>query len=94
MNIKEAFGLALKKTRNSEKLTQEDFSEVSSRTYISSLERGKKSITIEKLDQISKSLNIHPITLLSLTYLNYDKNLNVENLVSHIHQQLKKLSNH
>lgn len=84
MDIKKAFGLALKKVRNSKVLTQEDFSEVSSRTYISSLERGKKSITLEKLDEIAKVLEIHPLALLSLTYLIYDENLNPNDLINQL----------
>lgn len=48
MDIKQAFALALKTVRKDRGLTQEDFSETSSRTYISTLERGKKSITLEK----------------------------------------------
>ncbi len=33
---------------------------VSSRTYLSTLERGGKSPTIEKLDAIAKRMDIHP----------------------------------
>jgi transcriptional regulator with XRE-family HTH domain len=69
MEIKEAFASALKQARKARGLTQEDFSDVSSRTYISTLERGIKSPTIEKIDALSKALGIHPLTLLTLTYM-------------------------
>ncbi len=49
MELKQAFGQALKQLRMSQGLTQEDFSDVSSRTYLSTLERGLKSPTIDKL---------------------------------------------
>ena len=69
MSSKEAFARALKLARDSKGLTQEDFSDVSSRTYISSLERALKSPTLEKIDMIADTLRIHPLTLLTLSYL-------------------------
>jgi transcriptional regulator with XRE-family HTH domain len=69
MSLTKDFGKALKKARIARKLTQEDFSDVSSRTYMSSLERGIKSPTIEKLDSLSRQMNFHPVTLLTLAYL-------------------------
>ena len=49
-------------------LTQEDFGLVSSRTYLSGLERGLKSPTLGKLEQIASVMQVHPLTLLALTY--------------------------
>ena len=91
MDIKKAFGLALKKARKSKLLTLEDFSEVSNRTYISSLERGKKSITLEKLEEISETLKMHPISVLCLTYLIYDENQSIENFTNLLNQELSHL---
>lgn len=73
MDIKVAFGLALKKARDAKNLTQEDFGIVSSRTYVSTVERGLKSITIDKLEDFSHVLNVHPLTLLSLAYILNDE---------------------
>lgn len=42
---------------------------VSSRTYISSLERGLKVPTVNKVDSLASVLGIHPLTLLALSYL-------------------------
>lgn len=92
MDIKKAFGLALKKARKSKLLTQEDFSEVSSRTYISSLERGKKSITLEKLEEISETLKMHPISVMCLTYLIYDENQSIDNFINLLNQELSHLT--
>lgn len=69
MNIKKSLGLAIQTSRKVKKITQEDFSEISSRTYISTLERGLYSPTIEKVDAIAKVIGIHPLTLLTLSYL-------------------------
>ena len=68
MEIKQAFGKALQVCRKHKGLTQEDFSEVSSRTYLSTLERGLKSPTLEKIDEIARVLEIHPLTLLVTAY--------------------------
>ena len=91
MNINEAFGSALKKARKSKNKTQEDFGIVSSRTYISSLERGLKSITIEKLEEISEVIGIHPLTLLCHAYLLKDNEVDVTTLIEMIQIEEKLL---
>lgn len=68
MELKNAFGKILNWVRVRGGYTQEDFSTVSSRTYISTLERGRYSPTLEKLDDISSVLKIHPVTLLIGSY--------------------------
>jgi len=69
MKIRHAFAQALKKSRKAHGLTQEDFSEVSSRTYLSTLERGKKSPTLDKINVLSQTIGIHYLSLLTLAYL-------------------------
>lgn len=69
MELNVAFGEALKRIRNARGKTQEDFSDVSSRTYVSTLERGLKSPTLDKLSEISGVLEIHPLTLVAAAYL-------------------------
>jgi transcriptional regulator with XRE-family HTH domain len=68
MVVKNRFGKALKTIRTINKHTQEDFSLVSSRTYISSLERELKSPTLEKVDLLAKALGVHPMTIITLSY--------------------------
>jgi transcriptional regulator with XRE-family HTH domain len=59
---------ALKRARRARGLSQEAFSDVSGRTYLSALERGIKSPTLSKITAICKVLSIHPLTLLTLSY--------------------------
>lgn len=59
---------AMKAVRDARALSQEDFGLVSSRTYMSTVERGLKSPTLGKLEQIASVMQIHPLTLLALTY--------------------------
>jgi hypothetical protein len=49
-------------------LSQEAFSDVSSRTYMSTLERDLKSPTIHKLAELCEVMEVHPLTLLTLAY--------------------------
>ena len=59
---------ALKTIRAARGLSQEAFSDVSSRTYMSSLERGLKSPTLNKLAELCEVMEVHPLTLLALAY--------------------------
>lgn len=54
----------IRAARKSRKLSQEDFALISSRTYLSSLERGLKSPTIDKLDELAIVLGMTPAALL------------------------------
>lgn len=69
MEVRNSFSKALRLVRHRQGLTQEDFSMVSSRTYVSMLERAATSPTLEKLDDLCKVLDVHPVTLLAITYL-------------------------
>lgn len=68
MASKNSFPAALRIVRKARELSQEAFSDVSSRTYVSSLERGLKSPTLTKLTELCEVLDIHPMTLLTLSY--------------------------
>ena len=59
---------ALKTVRKARGLSQEAFSDVSSRTYMSTLERDLKSPTLSKLAELCEVMEIHPLTLLTLAY--------------------------
>lgn len=64
-----AFHAALKRARLDRGLTQEEFDLVSSRTYISMLERNLRTPTLEKIDDLADTLGLHPLTLIALAYL-------------------------
>ena len=92
MDIKEAFASALKQARNVRGLTQEDFSDVSSRTYISTLERGLKSPTIDKINVLAKVIGVHPLSLLTLAYLTEANDSTPKKLLARIESDLKLLN--
>jgi transcriptional regulator with XRE-family HTH domain len=92
MELNTAFGLALKRIRTQQGITQEDFSSVSSRTYLSTLERGLKGPTIEKLEQLAGVLNVHPATILISAYLTKDGEESYQELIKRIGAELKAIS--
>lgn len=91
MNIRQAFALALRKTRKARGLTQEDFSIVSSRTYLSTLERGMKSPTLDKVQELADTLKVHPLTLLTLAYSNMEGDRGLPSLLDKIKLEIMVL---
>ncbi len=91
MNIRLAFAKSLREIRKGKKLTQEDFATISSRTYISSLERGEKVPTIEKVDSLAKGMKVHPLTLLTLTYIKAGNYKDVEELFRKVRSELSTI---
>ncbi|PPC97260.1 MAG: transcriptional regulator [Methylotenera sp.] len=91
MDIKKSLGLAIQRSRKARKITQEDFSEVSSRTYVSTLERGLYSPTVEKVDAIAKVIGIHPLTLLTLSYLIESNDTDSTKILNQIQIELNQL---
>lgn len=81
---------ALKTIRKARGLSQEAFSDVSSRTYLSTLERGLKSPTLSKLAALCDVMGIHPLTLLTLAYAG-NKEQNIARLLAQIQSELARL---
>lgn len=63
------FSKALRTARAAHGTPQDAFDLVSSRTYVSALERGLKSPTLPKIDELAGVLAIHPLTLVTLSYV-------------------------
>ena len=91
-DLRQALALAIKTIRKSRKLTQEDFGLVSSRTYLSTLERGLKSPTLDKLDEISKTMKVHPAALVLLAYAALEENTEDQTLMlGQVYEEVKNL---
>lgn len=67
MSLKNAFAAVLKAMRAGRGLTQRNLAKVSSRTYVSKLERGQSSPTLEMITALSGPLNVNPLTLVAIT---------------------------
>lgn len=81
---------ALKTVRKARGLSQEAFSDVSSRTYMSTLERDLKSPTLNKLAELCEVMQVHPLTLLTLAYADGDER-KVAHLLANVQQELASL---
>ncbi len=60
MNIKQKVGLKIKELRKSKGLSQEKLANLAEidRTYLPTIERGERNVSIEILEKISKALEI------------------------------------
>ena len=90
MAAKNSLAKALKTVRKARGLSQEAFSDVSSRTYLSSLERDLKSPTLNKLAELCEVMEVHPLTLLTLAYAGDDAQ-RAEQLLAQVRQELEAM---
>lgn len=88
MAAKNSLATAIRTVRKARGLSQEAFSDVSSRTYMSSLERDLKSPTLHKLTELCEVMEVHPLTLLTLAYAG-DSPHKTEQLLAQVRQELE-----
>ena len=88
MAAKHTLSEALKTIRKARGLSQEAFSDVSSRTYMSSLERDLKSPTLNKLAELCEVMEVHPLTLLTLAYAG-NSTRKADKLLAQVRQELE-----
>jgi transcriptional regulator with XRE-family HTH domain len=84
---KNSLATAIRTIRKARGLSQEAFSDVSSRTYMSSLERDLKSPTLHKLTELCEVMEVHPLTLLTLAYAG-DSTHKADQLLAQVRQEL------
>lgn len=84
-------GEALKLARSAKKLSQEAFALVSSRTYVSALERGLKSPTLSKIEDLASVLQVHPLALLTMAYMDSTSEVSAANLRSQVDADLETI---
>ena len=67
----EKIGSNIQRIRKSKKLTQEQLAEIcnSQTSYIASIERGTRNITIQTLDKIAEGLQVPPEGLINMRFL-------------------------
>ncbi|CAM8636232.1 Cro/C1-type helix-turn-helix domain [Comamonadaceae bacterium] len=72
-------------------MSQEDFGLISSRTYVSSLERNLKSPTLSKVDELATVLGVHPLTLLAGAYLEAFNETSVNELMQLVAREISEV---
>lgn len=80
----------MRQVRLAKGLAQEAFDQVSSRNYISNIERGLKAPTLNKIDEFAAVLQIHPLTLLTLSYVQ-PGSAGLEQLLSRVAKEVAEL---
>nr|CBA28091.1 hypothetical protein Csp_A05550 [Curvibacter putative symbiont of Hydra magnipapillata] len=83
---------SLRTIRKSKGISQEDFGLISSRTYVSSLERKLKSPTLSKVDELAAVLGVHPLTLLAGAYLQAFEATSVSELLGIVAREAKEIN--
>lgn len=90
-DLKEAFALALRDLRMRANKTQNDFPPDVSREYVSLLERGLRSPTLETVDSLAKVLGIPPLALIIQCYHGREPERSLEDL---LHEAMRTVKGH
>lgn len=90
MAAKDSLATAIRTVRKARGLSQEAFSDVSSRTYMSLLERDLQSPTMHKLTALCEVMEVHPLTLLTLAYAG-DSTRKADQLLELVRRELEAI---
>lgn len=96
MSLKSAspnFGQALRAVRLQRGLSQEDFDEVSGRTYMSRLENQGAVPSILKVAQLAQTMDVHPLTLLTLSFCEKGSASEVNTLLALVSEEIASFKN-
>jgi len=91
MSYRKALGRAIKDIRKAKGLTQEDFSTVSSQTYLSTLERGLKSPTVDMLEVLAERMGVHIVSILTLAYMYENSDSTVESIQDVVEKDISQI---
>jgi len=67
MSLRLGLARGLRAARRMRGISQDGLN-ISSRTYLSALERGKQTPTLDKLDEIARAIGVHPLSVLYYAY--------------------------
>jgi transcriptional regulator with XRE-family HTH domain len=91
MSVKNAVAVVLKAMRKARGLSQKNLAEVSSRTYVSKLERGQSSPTLEMMSTLSYPLGLSPLGLVALS-LATETGQSIRSLINHAESEVEELA--
>ncbi|WP_226501966.1 helix-turn-helix domain-containing protein [Pseudomonas sp. MWU16-30317] len=87
LELKRALGTSVRSYRLLRDLPQEGLGP--SQPYISNLEAGRGSASLEKIEQMAEVLGIHSISLIAAAYITSTEGLSAEDLLDQIRTELK-----
>lgn len=88
MTLNEAVGIAIKLARQSQGLSQEEIG--ASQSFVSDVERGKKSMTIQRLEEFADRLGLQPASLMIQASLIADPMLSLDKLFEVVRKDLSR----
>lgn len=88
MELKQAFGKAMRLLRKSRGLNQEAFGGHTSQTYLSQLEAGGKGTPLEMVHGLASVMNVHPLTILTQCYLFMDDTATLDSVIERVREEL------
>lgn len=91
LNVRTQLAKALRLVRRAKGFGQEDFANVSGRTYLSELERGLKNPTLEKLDALAHTMNVHPLAVLAIAYMNGMREQELDGLLERVGKEARAI---
>lgn len=72
-------------------ISQEEFDAVSSRTYVSAVERGIYAPTFAKIDLLVRELGVHPLTVLVLAYAKSPGTADIDEVLQWVKNDIQRL---
>lgn len=87
--LKRALGAVLKSYRLNRSASQESLGP--SQAYISNIERGRWSASLDKIEQMSKALGVHPASVILAGYLSSEEGTNSDELLERIRNELREI---
>jgi len=85
------FARALRQVRRARGMAQEEFDQVSGRTYVSALERGIKQPTLSKVSELAGVMDVHPLSLLTLAFCSRISQTEAQRLLEQVASELEDL---
>ncbi|AOE88131.1 helix-turn-helix domain-containing protein [Pseudomonas sp. TCU-HL1] len=87
--LKRALGAALKSYRLKRNISQESMGP--SQPYISNLEGGRWSASLDKIEQMADVLGVHPVSVILAGYLSSDSIANADEVLERVRRELKEI---
>ncbi|WP_429281522.1 helix-turn-helix domain-containing protein [Paraburkholderia sp. GAS41] len=89
-SLRAGLGRALRAARRYKNVSQESMG-ATSRTYLSALERGLQSPTLDKLESIANDIGIHPLTLFIYAYTAGSTDVEIQRIQSRIQREIEEI---
>jgi transcriptional regulator with XRE-family HTH domain len=89
LELKRAIGTSIKSFRLNRDIPQESLGP--SQPYISNLEAGRGSASIDKIEQMADVLGVHPMSIIFAGYLTSNEHANKDHLFERIRMELAEI---